>query len=190
MLAFKKKYLLIIENIKYFELKNIKKGEKFIIIYRNTKNNEKISELINFRNQCRLKRIKFFIANNTSLAIKLKADGIYLSAHNHNLKALFFRKKFDLIGSAHNYKEIDLKKKQGCKYIVLSRLFRVSYKSELSFLGINRFNYFTLNIYKKIIPLGGINLVNLNKLKIVRCNSFAVMSEIKKKPAKIISRLF
>ena len=31
---------------------------------------------------------------------------------------------------------------------------------------------------------------NLNKLKIVRSNGIALLSEIKKKPAKIISRLF
>ena len=82
MLAFKKKYLLIIESIKYFDLKNIKKGKKFIIIYRNIQKNEKISELIKFRNQCKLKHIKFFIANKASLAVKLKADGIYISAYN------------------------------------------------------------------------------------------------------------
>ena len=190
MLAFKKKYLLIIESIKYFNLKNIKKGKKFIIIYRNIQKNEKISELIKFRNQCKLKHIKFFIANKVSLAVKLKADGIYISAYNKNLSSLFLKKRFDLIGSAHNYKEIFLKKRQGCKYIILSRLFKVTYKSKLGFLGTNKFNYFTLNIKKEIVPLGGINLTNLNKLKMVRCNSFAVMSEIKKKPAKIINRLF
>ena len=37
MFAFKKKYFLIIENIKDIDLKNIKKRNKFIIIYRNNK---------------------------------------------------------------------------------------------------------------------------------------------------------
>ena len=67
-------------------------------------------------------------------------------------------------------------------YIV--KLFKVTYKSKLGFLGTNKFNYFTLNIKKEIVPLGGINLTNLNKLKMVRCNSFAVMSEIKKSRLK------
>ena len=43
---------------------------------------------------------------------------------------------------------------------------------------------------KRIIPLGGINLKTLNKLKMIRSQGFAVMSEIKKKPAKLINRLF
>ena len=49
--------------------------------------------------------------------------------------------------------------------------------------------YKLLDINKKIIPLGGIKLLNLNKLKTVRSEGFALMSEIKKKPA-ISNRLF
>jgi len=44
--------------------------------------------------------------------------------------------------------------------------------------------------YPELIPLGGIKYTNLNKLKLVRSDSFAILSEIKKKPAKIINRLF
>ena len=36
----------------------------------------------------------------------------------------------------------------------------------------------------------GINLDNLNKLKMVKSRSFALLSEIKKKPVKIFNRLF
>ena len=62
----------------------------------------------------------------------------------------------------------------------------------MNYLGINRYNsyVFKLNLANEIIPLGGININNLNKLKIVRSNGIALLSEIKKKPAKIISRLF
>ena len=52
-----------------------------------------------------------------------------------------------------------------------------------------KFNYLSTNTGKKIIPLGGISYGNLNKLKLIKCDAFAVMSEIKKKPA-IIDRLF
>ena len=62
----------------------------------------------------------------------------------------------------------------------------------MNYLGINRYNSYVINlkIASEIIPLGGININNLNKLKIVRSNGIALLSEIKKKPAKIISRLF
>ena len=41
MFTLKKKYFLIIESIKDIELSNIKKLNKFVIIYRNTKPNDK-----------------------------------------------------------------------------------------------------------------------------------------------------
>ena len=43
---------------------------------------------------------------------------------------------------------------------------------------------------KELIPLGGINLFNLNKLNNLSSKYAAFLSEVKKKPAKIISRLF
>jgi hypothetical protein len=44
-------------------------------------------------------------------------------------------------------------------------------------------------VKKKLAPLGGIKISNLNKLKMVNCNTFAVLSGVKKKPA-ITDRLF
>ena len=58
------------------------------------------------------------------------------------------------------------------------------------FLGVIRFNLFKLSRKENLVPLGGINLSNLTKLKIVKSNSFALLSEIKKKPAKLFNRLF
>ena len=191
MFVFKKKYFLIIENTKEINLCNIKKRNKFIIIYRNTVKLEKISTLKNFRRNCKAKNIKFFVANDISLALKLSSDGIYLSAKNSDYKYLNYRrKKFGVIGSAHNNMEIELKKKQGCDYVLLSRLFRVSYKPKMECLGIYKFNNLASNNKAMIVPLGGINLKNLNRLKDVKSETLAIFSEIKKKPAKIFSRLF
>ena len=191
MVILKNKYFLIIENIKDISLENIKKRFKFNIIYRNNKKLGDLHRLRIFRKECKSKNIKFFVANDYNLSSKLKADGIYLSAYNKDLKYLnYMKSNFIIIGAAHNIKEINLKIKQGCKYILLSRLFQVSYKPEMNYLGINRFNFYASNIFKKIVALGGINTSNINKMKIVNCDSFALMTEIKKKPAKIFSRLF
>ena len=190
MFALKKKYFLIIESIKDINLKNIKKRNKFTIIYRNRKNSEKLSDLLKFRKICKLKSIDFCVANNLNLAIILNSDGIYLSAYNKSLKALSLKKSnYYIIGSAHTQKEIFMKIKQGCKIILLSKLFEVNYDKKSPFLGVIRFNNF-LNMNKNLMPLGGINLNNLNHLNIVKCVGFALMSEIKKKPANIINRLF
>ena len=57
-------------------------------------------------------------------------------------------------------------------------------------MGINKFNVYTLNVSQNLVPLGGIKISNLNYIKIVKSNSFALLTAIKKKPAKLINRLF
>ena len=190
MFALKNKYFLLIESIRDIDLKNIKTINKFYIIYRNQKKSDNIHDLLHFRRHCKLRSIKFFVANNLKLAVLLNSDGIYLSAYNKSLKALSLKnKKFEIIGSAHNFHEISLKLRQGCSKILFSKLFLVNYDKKAPFLGIIKFNN-VLKIYKNLIPLGGINLKNLNSLNFVNSEGFALFSEIKKKPANIINRLF
>ena len=189
MFILKSKYFLIIESIKDIELKNIKIRNKFLIIYRNNSKNDKLSDLIKFRKQCRLKAVKFFVANDINLATLICSDGIYLSSFNKDLRFLNFKKKqFEIIGSAHNFKEISLKIKQGCSYILLSKLFIVDYDRRAPFMGTIKFNLF-LRISKQLIPLGGIKYHNLRQLINVNSKGIAILSEIKKKPA-IFRRLF
>ena len=191
MFAFKKKYYLIIENIKNINLRNIKKPNKFVIIYRNHGRREDISDLIKFRKECKLKFVDFYVANDIKLSVILRSDGVYLSSTNKSFKALNLKSsKYKIIGSSHNITEINYKIKQGCDYIFLSKLFMVDYSKDSPFLDVIKFNHYSNLFDNKLVPLGGIKIVNLNKLKIVRCEGFALMSEIKKKPVKIINRLF
>ena len=190
MFSFKKRYYLIISNIKDIDLKKIKKRKKFTIIYRNQSNSESKADLLLFRRRCKMKSIEFYVANNLNLAINLNSDGVYLSSYNKTFSALSLKKlNFKIIGSAHSHKEICMKVKQGCSVILLSKLFLVDYDKKSRFLGVVKFNNLLKNNYN-LIPLGGINQNNLISLKIVNSQGFALMSEIKKKPANIISRLF
>ena len=190
MFAFKKKYFLIIESIKDINLRNIKKHNKYSIIYRNKQYMENFNELLKFRKECRLKLIDFYVANDIKLSIQLNSDGIYLSSYNKTFSVLNIKRfNFKIIGSAHNFKEIFFKMRQSCSYIFLSKLFLVDYNLKAPFLGVVKFNYYLNNIQSKLAPLGGIKISNLNKLKNVKCDAFTVFSEVKKKPA-IIDRLF
>ncbi len=191
MFTVKNKYFLIIESIRDLNLRNIKKFNKFIIIYRNNNIKEKIHDILKFRMSCKNKLIKFYVANDISLTVSTKADGIYLSAYNKNFKSLCLKRlNCEIIGSAHNTKEIELKRKQRCSSILFSKLFRVDYDKNSPFLGVIKFNkYFNL-ISNKLVPLGGIKENNLNSMKILNSKSCALFTEIKKKPAKIINRLF
>ena len=86
MFIIKNKYFLIIENIRDIDLRNIKKRNKFFIIYRNYKKRAELNDLIKFRQICKSKAIKLFIANDLKLAINVNSDGIYLPSFNKNLK--------------------------------------------------------------------------------------------------------
>jgi thiamine monophosphate synthase len=186
MFIIKNNYYLYIENTKNIDLNHIKKNKKISIIYRPDSNKEDVANLIKFRNQCRLKRFTFYIANNSKLFKNCKADGLYLSSYN---KKIYLNKNIRLIGSAHTFKEINEKIKQGCKTIFLSRLFKTSYENKKGFLGVVKFNLIADRYISTIIPLGGIRNLNLNKLNMINSDGFALMSETKKKPA-ITNRLF
>ena len=191
MLLLKKNYYLFVENTRVFNLNLIKIKNKFNIIYRNLTTKERIEDLIVYRKKCRKKGINFFVANNTKLLSRINADGLYISAHNKNLHTKTYSKKgFKIIGSAHNQKELDLKIKQGCKVVIYSRLFKTSYPYKNGYLGIQKFNIISLRARAELVPLGGINADNLSKLNSVLSHSFACLSAIKKKPAKLINRLF
>ena len=180
--------------INKFNTKNLDKLDKVTaVIYRNYSiEKTKITEILKIKKYCKKKNIKFFLSNNIKLAIHLNLDGAYIPSFNKDLNHLSYalKQNFKIIGSAHNIKELNIKVLQGCSEILFSRLFKTSYSQKLSFFGIVRYNLLKSHLFKKeLVPLGGIRLSNLNKLKLIRCDSFAVLSEVKKKPA-IISRLF
>ena len=85
--------------------------------------------------------------------------------HLINLKSsvLFFKKKFRLIGSAHNIKEIKIKETSKVNKIFLSSLF----KKNKNYLGINKFKLVSNLTKKKLLLLGGISKKNINKLKLL-----------------------
>ena len=184
----KKKYFFIIESIKDIELKHIKNFGKFNVIYRNNIK-ENISKLKEFRLNCKLKKIPFFIANDIKLLKKLKADGLYISAYNRKLNLSYLSECFEIIGSAHNVREVNIKKKQNCSHIFLSRIFETSYPYKKGHLGVVKFNLFSKLVRTKLVPLGGIKLSNLLKLKIVNCEAIAMSSLIKNKKFKDLNNL-
>ena len=186
MFIIKKKYYLYIENTNDINLKNIKRNKKISIIYRNNSIKEDQKTVCKFKKVCTSKGFKFYVANDLKLLKACKGDGLYLSSFN---KKKYLDARINLIGSAHCFKEISEKIKQGCKIVLLSRLFKTDYKNKRDFLGLIKFNLIIRHFKTTIIPLGGIRETNLNKLKFVNSKGFALMSEAKKKPV-IANRLF
>ena len=145
------------------------------IIYRNY--NSKILDqdlILKIKNYCKLRKIKFYLSNNIKLAIKLDLDGAYIPSFNKSTKHLAFslKKKFNLIGSAHNIKEIKIKEIQNVNKIFISSIF----KKNKNYLGINRFKVISNLTRIKVVALGGISKKNINKLKLLKQFDFAGIS--------------
>ena len=162
--------------INKFETNNINKLDKqSVVIYRNYNSNIADIELIlKIKKYCKRKKIKFFLANNIKLAIKLDLDGAYIPSFNKSTDHLSFalKKKFTIIGSAHNMKEIRTKEIQNVDKIFLSSLF----KKNKNYLGINKFKLISNYTKKDVVVLGGISKKNINKLRLINCTDFAGIS--------------
>ena len=168
----------------YHFINNYKKGEiesldkKINIIYRDYDKKIREGDIIDIKDECKKTGKKFYISNNIRIARKLKLDGIYIPSFNNSLK-LINNNNLDIIGSAHNLKEIRIKEKQGVRCIFLSPLFKNNKK--INYLGIYRFNYLSKLTDRKIIALGGINEINIKKLRFLKCNGYASITYLKKK---------
>ena len=165
---------------KYYFINQFKKNNidnldnNTALIFRNYKKRNNLKEIIKIKNYCKNKGIKFFLSNNIKLSIKLNLNGAYIPSYNKSFKHLsyLFKKEFELIGSAHNLKEIRIKELQQVKSIFLSSLF----KKNKNYLGINKFKIKTKLTKRKIIALGGVSKENLKKLKLLKCDGFSGIS--------------
>ena len=180
-----------LSNIYYFiedfnrnEILNLDKN--ISLIFRNYKLAEKEPLIRQIKYFCKKINRKLFLANNLGIALKLNLDGLYIPSFNNILKYKNINKRqnFKLIGSAHNKVELRTKKLQGCSQIFLSPIFKT--QKNKFYLETIKFNSINLNNTTKIIALGGINSLNLKKLKLTKVSGFASISWIKKNQPKKI----
>ena len=152
-----------------------------ILILRKPENSSS-NELEKFQTECSRRGISLYIGNSVKLLFQLKTNKFYISAHNkrpfNHLKRT--NTKIDIIGSAHNICEINEKIRQGCRNILLSRLFKTNYKNKKGWLGTIKFNLLTRKVSTNFVALGGINEKNFNQLKILNFTGFAMSSDKKK----------
>ena len=167
-----KKYYFISK----FETNNINKQDKqTVIIFRNYSSNIPDQELIlKIKKYCKKRGNKFYLSNNIKLAIKLNLDGAYIPSFNKttNHLAYAFKKNFNIVGSAHNLKEIRIKEKQNVNKIFISSLF----KKNNNYLGINKFKSLAKLTQRDTVALGGISKNNLKKLLLLKLSEFAGIS--------------
>ena len=164
-------------NNKIFENNNTNVG----IIYRNYNHLKREIELKKIANACKKKRYQLYVSNDIRLAIKVRANGIYIPAFNKKRYDNLENKNIKIIGSAHNQKEIKEKILQKCSAIFLSPLFKV--EKAKKFLGNYKFNFLSYSNKITFFALGGIKEKNIKKLKILNIKGIGGISIFKKKPA-------
>ncbi len=149
------------------------------IIYRNYEKKNIINDIIKLKHFCKKNKYNLFLANDIKLALKLKLNGAYLPSFNRKFNHLSYslRKDFILLGSAHNFKEISIKRKQKVEKIFLSSIF----KKNKNYLGLNKFNILIKKFNYNFVALGGINNSNFKKLKLTNISEFAGINCFKKK---------
>ena len=161
--------------INKFDTRYIDKQDKnTIIIYRNYNASPEISIIKKLKKYCKKKNFKFILANNIKLAIYLNLDGVYIPSFNKSFNHLAYnlKKKFLVIGSSHNLKEIRIKEKQKVKFIFLSSIF----KKNKNYLGINRFKNIGKLTKLRTVALGGIKITNYKKILLTNSKEFAGIS--------------
>jgi len=181
MITKKLKKIIFIESLNEKIKKNIKKIHNAIIII-DDKNYygdslDKYYEIVSF---CKSNKIPFFIKDNHNIANKLKANGLYISSKNTRIKLTpFIKKKFKIIGSAHNQYEYYIKKMQGCNIISLSPLFYNSKYSNNKILNPLKFNLIKKNWNADVCALGGINSKNIKKINLLNLKFISFSGYIK-----------
>ena len=127
------------------------------------------------RNFCKKYQRKLYLRNDSKLAIKLDVDGLYISSTNKSLilKPITHKKNFEILGSAHNLKEIKIKELQGVDKIFLSPIFKNKKNQKLYLYKYIHLKKLTL---MKDVALGGINKKNIKKLKFIEPFGFAGIS--------------
>lgn len=171
------KFYCFIDKLDSYVINRLPKNTS--LIYRNYKIKINEKKILIIKNLCKKKGIKFYLSNNTKLAVKLDLDGSYIPSFNktfdHNSYSL--KKKFTLLGSAHNLKEIRIKEKQCVKNIFISPIFLT--KNNKFSLGIYKFLKLKNLSLKKITCLGGINSKNIKKIKMLKITNVAGISFFK-----------
>ena len=190
------KNFLFVKDLNEDIKKNILKYIDISIIILNDLNNssykienKNLYEIIKF---CKKNNIKFYISNNLQLALKTKANGLFIKSSNKSIYPRIYKQNFKIIGVAHNQIEYNFKQKQNCNLVFLSPLFFNQKYSINKILGPLKFNLISRDWITEIGCLGGINFKNLKKIKLLKTNALGFISLIKsleiKKPVYCLSR--
>ena len=172
-----------LEELNNINISMLKKLKNISLIYRNYSKNNYLDRALQIKRFSKQFGHNLFIANDLQLAQKLNVN-LYIPSFNKKLKYLNLnnQKKMKVIGSAHNYSEIQKKISQGCMGVFISSLYQTSSHINTRPLGFIRFSmlekYFKSKL--KVYALGGIGADKIQKVWQLSILGFALKSFLDK----------
>ncbi|MBQ4875074.1 MAG: thiamine phosphate synthase [Rickettsiaceae bacterium H1] len=154
---------------------NPKKSMVIIRMY-DTENREIIAKKI--AKLCKIREIKFLVAKDPKLALKIKADGIHLSEKNFFSLKTWKKKmpKWIITASAHNMQKLRKIKNYDLTAAIYSPIFPTTTHPERKHVGTFKFRKEINNLNFPVYALGGINKSNIRKLKSINIAGIAGIS--------------
>lgn len=163
------KHYVFLDTINSLIEKNLNKIKNInIIVDINQENKRCLIEKLSIINFAKKNKIPFFLKNDYNECLKNKSDGILIDSNNKKItRPILLKKKFLIIGIAHNQLEYLQKKSQGCTLVMLSPLFYNEKYSINKILNVMKFNNKKINWDIDVCALGGITLKNIKKIKLL-----------------------
>jgi len=163
------KHYVFLDTINSLIEKNLNKIKNInIIVNINHNNKGDLKEKLSIINFAKKNKIPFFLKNDFNDCLKSKSDGILIDSSNKRIiKPILLKKKFVIIGIAHNQLEYLQKTRQGCTLVMLSPLFYNEKYTVNKILNVLKFNNKKINWNVDVCALGGINPKNIKKIKLL-----------------------
>jgi thiamine-phosphate pyrophosphorylase len=163
------KHYVFLDTINSLIEKNLNKIKNInIIVNINHNNKGDLKEKLSIINFAKKNKIPFFLKNDFNDCLKSKSDGILIDSSNKRIiKPILLKKKFVIIGIAHNQLEYLQKTRQGCTLVMLSPLFYNEKYTVNKILNVLKFNNKKNNWNIDVCALGGINPKNIKKIKLL-----------------------
>ena len=130
---------------------------------------------------CKRRGLKFLVAKDFELAVKLNADGIHLPEFAaKNIPLIRLKKpRWIITASAHNSKSIFDSLKKGACYVLLSPIFKTESHPEINATTPIKARNMAKNMVNRVYGLGGISQNNVKTLQTLEFAGVAGISGIK-----------
>jgi len=173
-------FFFFTDSINNVTIHQILKFKNISLIYNTINQNENFNELIKIKLFCKKNNIKLYIKNNFKLAVKIKADGVYLNNEfSRKLLQKYEKLNFKIIIGIHSIKEFYLKKYESSMDVIISPIFYNKKYSVNQILNPVKFNLMSLDWKKRKYALGGINNDNFKKIYLTTSIGIGFVSLIK-----------